>query len=146
MTTKQQIIARVLALLEALKTAGTVREVMRVTTPFLQAKFLPSIHLVIGAEDNKTDEEELRGYVCEFPVAIKVTVEHPTDPYGRAEEIVGPIQAAIESDPQLNGLAVKIVYQGDDPFSTEETKPRGGNMVTYLIQYRRRRGLPNTQY
>ena len=146
MTTKQQIIARVVDLLEVLKTAGTVREVVRVTTPFLQAKFLPSIHLVIGAEENKTDEEELRGYVCEFPIAIKVTVEHATDPYGAAESIVGPVQAAIETDIQLSGLATHITYQGDDPFSTEETKPRGGNMITYLVQYRRRRGAPDSQY
>lgn len=146
MTTKQSIVARIFELLEALKTAGTVRECVRVTTPFMLATVLPSIHLVIGPEDNKTEEEELRGYVCEFPVSIKVTVEDARDPYGKAEEIVGPIQEAIEGDPQLNGLAVKILYQGDDPFTNELNKPVGGNMVTYLVQYRRQRAAPGTQY
>jgi hypothetical protein len=146
MTTKQSIINRIVELLEALKTAGTVREVQRVTTPFLLATILPSIHLVIGPEENKTEEEELRGYVCEFPVMIKVTVEDARDPYGKAEEIIGPIQSAIEADLQLSGLAVKILYLGDDPFTNELNKPVGGNMVSYLVQYRRQRALPSTQY
>jgi len=146
MTTKQQIIARVLVLLDALKTAGTVRAVSRLTTPSQLGKLRPSLHLVVGAESNVGEEEELRGYVLEFPIAIIALVEHATDPAGAAEDLVGPIQAAIEVDPQLNGLAVKIVYQGNEPFSTEQSKPLGGSELTYLIQYRRRRGLPNTQY
>ncbi len=146
MTTKQSIINRIVELLEALKTAGTVREVQRVTSPYLLTTVLPSIHIVIAGEDNLTEEEELRGYVCEFQVMLKVTVSDSRDPYGKAEEIVGPIQETIEGDLQLNGLAVKILYLGDDPFTDEVNKPLGGNAVRYLVQYRRQRALPSTQY
>lgn len=145
MTTKQRIISRVMELLGELKTAGTVRELERKTTPWLLASVLPSIHVVIGPEDNQTDEEELRGYVCEFIVMIKVTVE-AKDPYAAADEIIGPIQTAIESDPQLQGLAVKILYQGDEPFTNDVNSPKGGNMVSYLVQYRRQRANPSSQY
>lgn len=147
MTIKQQIIARLLELAEALKTSGDVKEVLRVTSPFLLAeKNLPSLHVMIGAEDNITEEEELRGYVKEFDVLFKFTVRHATDPYTAAEELVGKLQVAIESDIQLSGLATKIIYIGDNPFSNEINKPLGGNMVTYRVQYRRQRAKPETQY
>lgn len=147
MTSKQRIIARLLELAEALKTAGDVKELLRVTTPFLLAdKNLPSLHIIIGAEDNITEEESLTGYVVEFDVLFKITVRHATDPYGAAEPLVGRLQAAIEGDIQLSSLATKIVYQGDNPFSNEVNKPLGGNMVTYRVQYRRRRAEPDTTY
>lgn len=147
MTTKQSIIARILELCEALKTAGDVKEVVRETTPFALAESnLPSLQVIVGPEDNITDEEELRGYVVEFDVMLKLTVRHASELYNAVDVLVGRLQAAIEGDIQLNGLATKIVYQGDNPFSNEINKPLGGNMVTYRVQYRRRRAQPETSY
>lgn len=151
MSVKEQIIARLLVLLETLKVAGTVRVVERITTANQLGTKRPSIHLIIGAEVNVSEEEELRGYILEFPIAIILLVEHPRDAAAAAEALVGDIQTAIESDIQLTGadgnsLATKIVYQGNEPFSTDQSKPLGGSELTYLIQYRRMRGAPNTRY
>lgn len=145
-TTKQQIVARVLVLLEALKTAGHVREVKRVNTPYQLTPTTPSAHLIVGDENLVQDEETTQGYALEFPIFIKLTLDSGGDPYDLADALAGQVQAAIEGDLQLSQLVAWIRYQGDDPFTSEETKPRGGTMLTYLVQYRRRRGQPESHF
>ena len=146
MSIKQQLIARILELLETLKVSGQLRTVERITTANQLGAKRPSVHVIVGAEANISEEEDLRGYVCEFPVAIILLVEHPKDAAGAADELTGPIQEAIEGDIQLSGLATKIVYQSAEPFSTEHSKPLGGMEITYLVQYRRRRAQTSTSY
>ena len=143
---KQQIIARLMQLAESLKTAGTVREIKRATSLYLLVKTVPSLHVVIGAEDTLEGEEDARGYACEFDVFFKFTVEHGSDPYGACDDLVAAAQTLLETDLQLGQLVRWMRYRSDDPFTSDETAPRGGTVLTYRVQYRRQRGKPEAAY
>jgi len=142
---KQQIIARVLEIAEALKTSGKLKVVKRVTSPYLLESILPAMHIVVQGE-NADEGEDLQGYELTFPLDLKLIFEHPTDPYGAADQLKTEVQTVMESDPQLNRLANRIIYRGDESFMGEQTSPLGGAMLLYDIQYRRRYGDPSANY
>lgn len=145
---KQRQIARILELLEVLKTSGAVKNVERVTRPLTMAPVMPALQLVVGPEDVQTDEEDTRGYLIEYVVAITVidSAAKPEDRLLKIDTLTAAVQVAIESDLQLAELARFITYQGDDPFYSEDQKPLCGNTLTYLIQYRRARANPSALY
>ena len=143
---KKQIIARVLELLDVLKTDAGIRDLERKRDLFLQAAKYPAIHVIDGAEIPAESEEDNVGYTLEFPLVIKLMVEDQRDPYGATDELVPFIQKIIESDTQLNGLANWVRFEGEAPFVHEINKPLGGSLVNYRIQYRRKRGEPETTY
>jgi hypothetical protein len=67
---KKQIIARLLALCEPMRTnALALRVIERKRTPFLTEAVLPALHLVVG--DESVIEEDTRGWTMEFPVFFK---------------------------------------------------------------------------
>lgn len=145
---KQRQIDRILALLEAMKVAGTVRAVDRVTKPVTIAPLLPALQVVVGPEDVQSDEEDTQGYLIEYVVAITAidSAGKDADRLSKIDTLTAAIQVAIEGDHQLASLARWIKYQGDDPFYSEDSKPLCGNTLTYLVQYRRRRGAPSVIY
>lgn len=150
---KQRQVARILELLEAMKVAGTVKTVERVTRPVTMSPVLPALQLVVGPEDVQADEEDTRGYLIEYVVAITVidSAAKPEDRLLRIDTLTAAVQVAIEGDIQLacpsgTGLARSVAYQGDDPFYSESEKPLCGNTLTYLIQYRRQRANPSALY
>jgi hypothetical protein len=143
-TIKQKIIARLLELAQPLRSSAGVRVIERKRTLFLVEPVKPAIHLVIG--DETVVGEDTRGYVHEFPITFKIIMSDTRDAYNAVDGMVGFLQSQIESDPQLNDLAVVIKFDGELPFTEELLKPDGGSAVMYVIQYRRVKGDPYTRY
>lgn len=145
---KQRQVARILELLEALRVAGTVRAVERVTKPVTNAPTMPALQVVVGPEDVQSDEEDTRGYLLEYVVAITAidSAGKDAERLNKIDALTAAIQVAIEGDKQLASLARFITYQGDDPFYSEDSKPLCGNTLTYLVQYRRERANPSAIY
>lgn len=147
---KQKIIARVFALCEPLKTTVTppFRAIERTRSLFLLAAVKPALHVVIG-DENKI-EEDVFGYTMEFPIAFKVIVEDARSVEDVSDAAVAFLQTKIEGDPQLNGgsgaLANSVKYDGELPFTEEVTKPAGGAVVMYVVQYRRKIAQPEQNY
>lgn len=141
---KTQIIARILALAEPLKTSGELARIARVRTVFLLEAVKPALHLVVG--DEVVIAEDERGYTMEFPAALKLIFTDAVDAYTKGDEMVKLLQTQMESDAQLSQLANSIKYEGETPFTEEALKPDGGVMLNYVVQYRRYRGDPTRNY
>lgn len=143
-TIRQQWIARIFEVLEPLKATGVVRSVTRRRALHLAEVGSPAIHVVIG--DEKRIGEDERGYTLEVPVAFKVIVSKERDAEDEADRISGEIQSLIEADLQLNRLVDQITFDSDTPFTNDSTKPDGGTIVLYVVQYRRYRATPSRTY
>lgn len=144
---KCQIVARVMALLGELPSNDPpIRVVERRTDVLATESRFPSIHVVFLDEENITPEEDNRGYELRLGLLIKLMIRDVRDPYLLADQITADIQAKIEGDIQLTGLANRILYQGAAPFTFELAKPFGGMIVSYDIFYRRYRANPNRTY
>ncbi len=141
---KTRIIKRVLEICQPLIGEQKFRTIARKNTLFLLEPQKPAIHLVIGDENGVVEDE--RGYTMKFPLMLKLIVDDARDPYGLADKSVAFVQEKVESDEQLGGLASKITYDGELPFTEEVLKPDGGTVVMYIIEYRRMRGDPSTPY
>lgn len=147
---KQRINERVLALMTELgKTAG-IREIARKRTLFELAAIKPALHLVTGPEI--VLEEDNRGYRLEYPVFFKLFVSEARNLEDEVDRYVGLIQETVETDSQLaadnnaNALALKVTYDGEQPFGEEILKPGGGTVVAYRIEYRRYIAEPKYNY
>lgn len=145
---KSKIVKRFLELLVPLKQQKGIREIERKNTLFLTTTTVPAIHLVIGHEVSGVDDE--RGYTCVFPAMLKITLEDGNDPAAKCDELVGWIQEKIEADEQLVSggapLASKVTYMGEMPFTEELAKPKGGSVISFEVEYRRRRAQPGVSY
>ncbi len=135
---KTRIIKRVLEICAPLVSDGKVRKVERTSSLFLLETIKPSIHLVVGDESGVVEDE--RGYTANFPLMVKIILDDARDPYGASDFLVPFVQGKLESDEQLAGLASKITYDGELPFTEEALKPDGGTVLMYLVEYRRMRG------
>lgn len=146
---KARIIARLLEIAQPLLGDGKFRVIERASAPFLTVAVKPALHLVIG--DEHRIEEDNRGYTLQFPATWDLIVQDARDPYALADESVTFLQRAMEKDPQLTnsdaaGLCNAMIYDGELPYTSELTKPVGGTLVMYLLQYRRAIGEPETGY
>jgi len=148
LSVKQQIIARILADLLPLAAgdagAAKFRSVQRRTAPVFLANIVPALQIIVGPEHKIEDTNA--GPVMEFPMDLWVIVSDPNDPYGLADQMSAPVQAAIESDQQLASLANSILYDGDQPYTNEIVKPLGGCVLLYTVQYRRQIAQPTKNF
>jgi hypothetical protein len=103
-----------------------------------------SLHLIIGDEHQMQEDE--RGYWMQFPIMWKIMVADARDAYAKTDDTSALLQAGIETDAQLSGLANRITYHGELPFTDEVLKPDGGTVVLYTVEYRRVRGDPTLTY
>ncbi len=141
---KTQIIKRIMEICQPLIAEQKFRKIERKTTLFLLEPVKPSMHLVIGDETGVVQDE--RGYTATFPLMLKLIMDDARDPYALADESSAFVQRQIETDEQLGGLASKITYDGELPFTEEALKPSGGTVLMYVVEYRRLRGDPTTAY
>ena len=141
---KMQIIARMLAICQPLIAEQKFLKVARVQTLFLLEPVKPALHLIVG--DEKVLYQDERGYTMQFPVMFKLITEDPDDGYTQADKAAAFVQTVIEADEQLAGLANKITYDGEMPFTEEVLKPAGGTVVMYLVEYRRYKAQPAQNY
>ena len=145
---KQQIIARLMALADPMKSELKFRRIERKRTLFLLEDIKPALHLVVG--DEVVVGEDNFGYTMEFPIAWKVIVEDARATEDVSDQAVAFLQEKIEGDPQLNAgagaLANSVKYDGELPFTEEQLKPAGGAVVMYLVQYRRKIAQPDQNY
>ena len=141
---KARIIKRILEICAPLLADGKVRKIERKSSIFLLEPVKPAIHLVIGDEHGVVEDE--RGYTATFPAMVKLILDDARDPFALSDTIVPFVQGKMESDEQLGGLASKITYDGELPFTEEALKPDGGTVMMYLIKYRRLRGDATTSY
>lgn len=145
---KQRIIARLMELADPLKTELKFRRIERKRTLFLLEDIKPALHLVVG--DEVVIGEDNFGYTMEFPLAWKVIVEDTRAVEDVSDTAVAYLQEKLEADPQLNGgdgaLANSVKYDGELPFTEEVTKPAGGAVVMYVVQYRRKIAQPDQNY
>lgn len=144
---KKQICAELLDLLTPLKTAGTIRELVRVSDLTALAIKFPSVQMEIGPESPmEGDYEDNIGYQLQFPVHFKFTVANYRDKAGELEDLVSAAQVLIEADSTLDALANWLKYTGDAPFIHNVTDPVGGTVITYLVRYRRKKAAPTENY
>ncbi len=139
---KRQIIARALALLQPPVAAGTVRQAIRRSTLLLLEPILPSIHLVVGHDVEQDHAEDNAYFYFQFPLFIKIIFSDWNTALDTADALEAAIAQAIEADYQLAQLAIKIVPHEVVPFVQEVNQPSGGVILTYLVDYRRRKGDP----
>ena len=142
---KAQIIASILADLQALVTAGTVRQVNRGNKLAVNLPVRPSIQLYVG-DERPFGKPDTRGRTFEFDLCLKLLNSDARDVATANDLIVPEMQKIVENNIQLGGLCVGI-YGGEElPFTTESNDPEGGVLITYTIQYRRVLGDPYTTY
>ena len=141
---KSQIVERLLAILQPLQDGGTVRKIVREHALFALEAVRPALHVVTGEE--RVIEQDSHGYRVEFPLALQIIFAEQRDPYTAGDEFEAAVQAVIEADEQLEGLASKITYNGAAPFVSEEAKPNAYVVVEYLVEYRRAKAAPKVNY
>jgi hypothetical protein len=146
---KQKIMERLLAILDPLKGEQGLRVIERKRTLFLLEPMKPALHVVAGPEI--VLEEDNRGYRCEFGLFLKLMVAEARNLEDAVDKWVGLIQEKIEMDGQLAGegdgkLALKVTYDGEQPFGEDILKPEGGTVIAYVIEYRRFIGEPDYSY
>jgi hypothetical protein len=141
---KQQILERILEILQPLRGENSVRKIERVHGLFLLEEIRPALHVVTG--DESVVSRDNRGYTMEFPVAFEFIFSDARDPETKADECAGFVQEKIEADPQLSSLANAITYDGTQPFIGEGAKPSCVVVLTYVIQYRRVEAQPDVNY
>lgn len=144
---KVTIIKRLLELVQPLLTNGKLRVIERRSAPFMQQAVKPALHLVIGDESVVGGQDgDNRGFTMEFPADFEILAGEARDPYALCDELVAYVQEKVESDAQLSGLVNIVNYSGELPFTNDATKPSGGTLLMYNIQYRRTRGNPALSY
>lgn len=149
-TIKQQIMERILTILEPLKGEQGLRKIERARTLFLIEPQKPCLHVVAGPEI--VLEEDNRGLRVEFGLFLKLMVAEARNLEDEVDRYVGRIQEKIEGDAQLNGgdasdvLAIRTKYDGEQPFGEDILKPEGGTVIAYVIEYRRYIAEPNYNY
>lgn len=140
----KQIIAQLESVLTPLKTAGTVRELAVRNSAAHGAKALPALHIVPGDEQRLA--EDTQGLTLERAYLFKLVFGQVRAPFDKAADLVQAVQEAIETDGQLNGLAVSITYQGEQPWISDDTEAVEGTFLLYQVQYRRRRAAASSGY
>ena len=68
------------------------------------------------------------------------------DPHPLLDALEAEVQTRLEADPQLNGNAVSLTYDGDRPYLNDAPAPGGGIVLMYTVQYRRERANPAVNY
>lgn len=139
-----QIVAAILNALQPLIAEGKMRKIVRVQTDALEEATLPALHVIVG--DEIPDGEDSRGYISSFDVVFRSIIEDARNPYVIADDATAFVQKVMEADPQLGALVRRVTYRGNVPYTIEVTKPRGGNLTTYSVQYGRERGNPTQNY
>jgi hypothetical protein len=141
---KKQIMDKLLALLEPMHASGLVRSITREVDLTINAPSRPALQLYDGPE--RLTAKDTRGRTYQFDIAVKILVENQRDLGAAKDALVPEVQRILESNLQLDGLAV-IVDGGEEvPFVSELQKPLGGSLVMYTIQYRRVLGDPTQTY
>jgi hypothetical protein len=141
----KQILARLETVLTTLKTAGTIRELAIRNSAAHGAKALPALHIVPG--DEQRTAQDSQGYTCERLYLFKLVFGPARDPFDKAADLVQAVQEAIEADLQLNTLAAGgILYEGEQPWISDETEATEGTFLTYRVAYRRRRAAAAQGY
>lgn len=142
---RQQIVARIVALLTPLIDGANVRTVKATRyPPRLQSIPAPFVHVLW--DDEQEVDQDIRG----FTIRAAVHVTHYREDYATNEDAVAAttasIQAAIEADPQLSALVVTCDYKGEFIIINPAMENAGGAQLTYEVTYRRLRGDPTTSY
>jgi hypothetical protein len=145
-TLRGQIADRIISDLTPLKTNGTIRALARKQSLLALEAVTPAISLILGAERKLDDAEDTVCYLLTFPLWIKIAFPEKRDPGAESDAIEGAVQAAIEADPQLGGLADFIKYDSNDPYLNEESGTDGGTILQYTVQYRRAKAKPSQTY
>lgn len=141
---KKQIMSRILADLEPLKTSGDFRSITREVNLLATAAVLNALQIYDGPE--RLMNKDNRGRTFHFDIGLKILAQEQRDLGAAKDALVPKVQQILETDYQLGGLA-SIVDGGEEvPFLTEVNKPLGGSLVLYTIQYRRVLGDPYTTY
>ena len=141
---KSQIFTRILANFQGLLDAQVFASITRELDPVKSSQVMPSLMIYDGDESEVS--RDTRGRTCEFPLGLKILFEAPTGLADKKDELVPQIQAIMETDIQLNGLAVVVDGGEEQPFINEIGSPVGGALLFYTVQYRRVRGDPSATY
>lgn len=140
----QRCLDKIVMQLNPLAEQAVLREIAVRLSVVHGAKAQPALHVIPG--DETAAEEDVCGYTCTRPILLKLTFSEYRDPFTRAAQLVAAVQAALESDATLGGIAVKWVYRGEQPFITEATQPLEGTFLHYELVYRRKSGQPDQGY
>lgn len=130
-------------ILQALKSAGTVRELERKKTVLALQSITPALHVVFGPED-EIGESNQGAYTLRKPLTLKLVLSETADLEDKIDALKAEVQRVVEGDRQLGGLVINIAYKGDQPFVDDVGKPVGGTLLFYTIDYRRGRARPES--
>src|SRR6267378_1898877 len=95
---KLQIMNRILANFEPLKTAGTLRSVTRERNLLLAAAVFPALQIYDSPE--RLESWDTRGRTFHFDLCLKLAFMDQRDLGGKKDELVPQIQQIIEKDIQ----------------------------------------------
>lgn len=142
-TIQNQIMDDMDAVLETLKTAGTLAQVAHGTYELYKvdrpaASVIPDEEITENMIHDSDDayQEKLR-------VAIRIVVEEGVASARKTlGEIIGDIETAMEADVTRSGLAADTVKVGTKWLFLDEHYPRAGADLNYLITYATQRKDP----
>ena len=145
-TVKSLIKAAALTTVEALKDGQALRTVR-------SSRFLPKaeqpcpyVHLLWLDETSDPEQENYQGYLIHAPLQVWCVVDKYQDAETALDNLAETVMAALEADPTFGGHAISLHYLGDEPFISAAKETVGGNVIHYVVKYRRLRGAPETAY
>jgi hypothetical protein len=141
---KAQILNRIMANFEPLKTSGDFRAITRERNLLLLAAVTPALQIYDGPE--RFVAKDTRGRTWHFDIGLKICLTEGRDLGAAKDTLVPKVQKVIETDLQLGGLADFVDGGEEIPYITETEKPAGGALILYTVQYRRVLGDPYTTY
>ena len=111
-----------------------------------------AIHLVAGNEQRVA--EDTQGYTMEFLLAVKLTFKDWVEVLEKNEDLVRDVVEKLEGATVPNaqfsdadGVLVNwMTYEGNEEFIQDFNAPRGGVVLYYRLQYRRKRADATTSY
>lgn len=135
---------------------GQIRSVEEKYDVIFDVSAPPAVHYVIGDEVPADVEEDTEGYTLEFPLWIKIGIAEQKNPFAALRYFTGRIQSRMESSGlgasgvlaalQMDGNVNWVRYQGYQDFAKVITAPVSARVLKYLVQYRRKRGIPENTY
>ena len=110
------------------------------------AKQTPWWQVYAEAEHEVPGQKTTQGRTYEFPIFIKVIVSQPKDLAREVDRHCAAVQALMEADIQLDGLASIIDGGGVEFFVDEQVSNVGVALVSYTVLYRRKLGDPYSTF
>lgn len=121
-----------------------IKSVVRTLDPLQASKEMPSIALTEGTVSEI--QRDIQGRTYTFEVMAIVMIRQSKDAAEELEAYIAAMQVKMETNIQIDGLAVVMDDFNCEFFINNLKSPVVGAALSYTVRYRHRRGDPYTAY